>query len=124
VAGLETAEFQIDIFNRLNPAQQEMFLRQSLLEMDLLEKAVDDMVRAWRSGDLAEAEKLFLESLRAYPELQDKVLDERNRRWIPQIEQMLKQDQNVLVVVGAGHLVGKTGVIELLKARGYNLEQM
>jgi uncharacterized protein YbaP (TraB family) len=28
------------------------------------------------------------------------------------------------VVVGAAHLVGKEGVIELLKARGYTLEQM
>jgi hypothetical protein len=124
VSGLETAEFQMDIFNELTAPQQDMFLRQSLQEMDQLEKAVDDMVSAWNSGDVARGERLFLDSIRAYPELKDKVLDARNRRWIPQIEQLLKQNQDVLVVVGTAHLVGKAGVIELLKDRGYRLEQM
>ena len=124
VSGLETAEFQIDIFSRLTPPEQEMFLRQSLLEMDQLDKSVDEMVEAWSRGDVAGGEKLFLESMRRYPELKAKVIDERNRNWIPQIEQFLKQDEDILVVVGAAHLVGNEGVIELLKARGYKLEQM
>lgn len=124
VSGLETAEFQMDIFNELTAPQQDMFLRQSLQEMDQLEKAVDDMVGAWNSGDVARGERLFLDSIRAYPELKDKVLDARNRRWIPQIEQLLKQNQDVLVVVGTAHLVGKSGIVELLKDRGYRLEQM
>ncbi|MGZ8494739.1 MAG: TraB/GumN family protein [Candidatus Binatia bacterium] len=124
VSGLETADFQMDLFNDLTAPQQEMFLRQSLLEMDQLENAVDAMVGAWNSGDVARGERLFLASLRAYPELKDKVLDARNRRWIPQIEQLLKQNHDVLVVVGTAHLVGKSGVIELLKDRGYKLQQM
>lgn len=124
VAGLETAEFQIDLFSRLTPPQQDMFLRRSLLEMDQLEKSVDDMVDAWNRGDVERGGKLFLESMRGYPELKAKLLDERNRNWMPQIEQFLKQDEDILVVVGAAHLVGKEGVIELLKARGHTLEQM
>jgi len=124
VSGLETAEFQMEIFDQLTTAQQEMFLRQSLQEMDQLEKIVDDMVGAWDSGDVARGERLFLESIRAYPDLKDKILDARNRRWIPQIEQFLNQEVDVLVVVGTAHLVGNTGVIELLKDRGYKLEQM
>jgi uncharacterized protein len=124
VSGLETAEFQIDLFTGLSPTEQDMFLRESLLEMDQLEKSVDEMVETWNSGDAARGERLFLGSMRAYPELKTKVLDERNRSWVPQIEQFLKQDGDVLVVVGAAHLVGKEGVIELLKARGYKLEQM
>ena len=124
VSGLETAEFQIDIFSRLTASEQDMFLRQSLLEMDQLEKSVDDLLAVWNSGDIARGEEVFLESMRAYPELKVKIIDERNRRWIGQIEQFLKQDEDILVVVGAAHLVGKEGVIELLKARGYNLEQM
>lgn len=124
VSGLETAEFQIDIFSRLSPPEQDMFLRRSLLEMDQLEKSVDDMVDAWNRGDVERGEKLFLESMRDYPELKTKLIDERNRSWIPQIEQFLKQDEDILVVVGAAHLVGKEGVIELLSARGYKLEQM
>lgn len=124
VDGLETAEFQIDIFSRLTASEQDMFLRQSLLEMDQLEKSVDDLVAVWNSGDVARGEQLLLESMRAYPELKAKLIDERNRSWIGQIEQFLKQDDNILVVVGSAHLVGKGGVIEILKARGYDLEQM
>jgi len=124
VSGLETAESQIDIFDGLSPREQDMFLRESLLEMDHLEKSLDEVVETWNSGDAARGERLFLESMRAYPELKTKVLDERNRNWLRQIEQFLKQDGDVLVVVGAAHLVGKEGVIELLKARGYKLEQM
>ena len=124
VDGLETAEFQIDIFSRLTASEQDMFIRQSLLEMDQLEKSVDDLVAVWNSGDVARGEQLFLESMRAYPELKAKLIDERNRSWIGQIEQFLKQDDNILVVVGSAHLVGKGGVIEILKARGYDLEQM
>jgi len=124
VSGLETAEFQIDIFSRLGPSEQESFLRESLLEMNQLEKSIDDMVDAWSSGDLGRGEKLFLESMRDYPELKAKVIDERNHNWIAQIEQFLKMDDDILVVVGAAHLVGREGVIELLKARGYELEQM
>jgi uncharacterized protein YbaP (TraB family) len=124
VAGLETAEFQIDIFASLTVPEQEMFLRQSLLEMDQLEKSVDDLLAVWNSGDVARGEQVFLESMRPYPDLKAKIIDERNRNWIGQIEQFLKQDEDILMVVGTAHLVGKEGVIEILKARGVNLEQM
>ncbi|HXV50318.1 MAG TPA: TraB/GumN family protein, partial [Candidatus Binatia bacterium] len=53
VAGLETSAFQISLFDGLPPRLQELMLRQSLTEMEQLEKLVDDMVRAWRSGDVA-----------------------------------------------------------------------
>jgi uncharacterized protein YbaP (TraB family) len=124
VAGLETSAFQIGLFDGLPPRLQELMLRQSLAEMEQLGKIVDDMVRAWRSGDVAAAEKFFLESMKAFPELREKLIDERNRNWLPQIENLLTLGEPSLVVVGAAHLVGKNGVIELLKGRGYKLEQL
>jgi uncharacterized protein YbaP (TraB family) len=42
---------------------------------------------------------------------------------MPQIEGLLSRGENPLIVVGAGHLVGKNGLIQLLKARGYRVEQ-
>ena len=124
VSGLETHESQFDIFDRLPPALQEMMLRQSLKEVEQIGGLVDDMVRAWRNGDVVAAEKLFLGSMKEFPEIQEKLLDERNRNWLPQIEKFIGSGEDTLVVVGAAHLVGKNGVIELLKARGYKLEQM
>ncbi len=124
VSGLETAESQFNLLDGLPPSLQEMMLRHSLSEMDQIEKMVDNIVRAWRNGDVAAAEKLFLGSMQDYPEIQEKMLDERNRNWLAQIEKFINQGEDTLVVVGAAHLVGKNGVIELLKGRGYKVEQM
>jgi len=124
VSGLETTAFQFDLLDGLPPEMQEMMLRQSVAEMEQLDKTVDEMVSAWRSGDAAAAEKLFLQSMTEYPELREKLLDERNRNWLPKIEEFINSGEDTLVVVGAAHLVGKNGVIELLKGRGYKVEQM
>jgi uncharacterized protein YbaP (TraB family) len=124
VGGLESLESQFDIFDRLPAALQEMMLRYSIREIEQINKLVDSLVRAWRDGDVATAEKLFLASMSEYPEIQEKLLDERNRNWLGQIEKFLQLGDETLVVVGAAHLVGKNGVIELLKGRGYKVEQM
>ena len=48
----------------------------------------------------------------------------QSRRWLPEVVKMLEQGEKALVVVGAAHLVGKQGLIELLKQRGYTVEQL
>jgi uncharacterized protein YbaP (TraB family) len=124
IAGLETAAFQIALMDQLSAGDQESMLRQSLREMDLLDKGLDQIVRAWAAGDVHGLEKLLLDAMREYPAVHQKIIVDRNRRWLPEIERIIKQAESALVVVGAAHLVGKEGVIELLKARGYTLEQM
>jgi uncharacterized protein YbaP (TraB family) len=123
IEGLETAEFQIDLFDRLSARQQELFLRQTLLEIDQLESSADKIVQAWRSGDSRAVEDLVLRGMHEYPEVKKIIIDDRNRRWLPQIEKILAQGDHALVVVGAAHLVGKDGLIELLRDRGYTVEQ-
>jgi uncharacterized protein YbaP (TraB family) len=124
VTGLETAAFQIGLMDQLSASDQESMLRQSLKEMDLLDKGLDQIVRSWAAGDVPALEDLLLNAMREYPAVHQKIIVDRNRRWLPEIERMIEQGESTLVVVGAAHLVGKEGVIELLKARGYTLEQM
>lgn len=50
-AGLETAEFQLDLFDRFSAKEQELLLRQSMDEMDHVERNVTAIVQAWKSGD-------------------------------------------------------------------------
>jgi uncharacterized protein len=123
-AALETAAFQIGLMDQLSAGDQESMLRQSLREMDLLDKGLDQIVRSWAAGDIHGLEKLLLDAMREYPAVHQKIIVDRNRRWLPEIERLIEQGESALVVVGAAHLVGKEGVIELLKARGYTLEQM
>jgi uncharacterized protein len=122
-AGLETAEFQLDLFDRFSAKEQELLLRQSMDEMDHVERNVTAIVQAWKSGDVGAVERHLLVGMRDYPEIHRKVIDERNQRWLPQIENLLSGGENALIVVGAAHLVGKNGIIELLKDRGYRVEQ-
>jgi uncharacterized protein YbaP (TraB family) len=122
--GLETLESQVGLIDQLPRRDQELMLRESLKELDLLDQGVERIVQSWLAGDVNSLEALLLAGMREYPEVHQKLIIDRHRRWVPQIEKMIKQRENVLVVVGAAHLVGKDGIIELLRARGYSAEQM
>ncbi len=64
------------------------------------------------------------DSFRDFPSFANRVLDARNRNWIPKIEGYLRSGRICFVVVGAGHLGGPNGLLTLLKARGYRIEQI
>jgi hypothetical protein len=57
------------------------------------------------------------------PELFRQIVVERNRNWLPRIEQMLAEgtDKDYLVVTGALHMIGPQGLVEMLRARGYRI---
>ncbi len=55
--------------------------------------------------------------------MDEKLLDERNLRWIPQLEKLFATG-NVFVVVGADHLSGAKGVIKLMAAKGFKAERI
>ena len=63
-----------------------------------------------------------MDGTKASPEIYKVLFVERNRRWMPKIEACL-EGARCMIVVGAGHLVGADGLISLLRARGYTLEQ-
>jgi hypothetical protein len=59
------------------------------------------------------------EDFNGFPTLYHTLVSDRNRRWMPQIERLLAADQDYLVVVGALHLVGDGGLLQLAKAAGF-----
>ena len=124
VDGFETLEYQFGLFDGMPERVQESLLLQALSGGDLTETAVDAVVKAWAAGDLQALETLLLQGLKEFPELYQRLIVERNRAWLPKIESFLSQNENYLVVVGAGHLTGKDGLIEMLKAKGYTVEQL
>ncbi len=124
ISGLESIEFQLGLLDGLSRRDQEMMLRETLKELDQLDQGVEQIVQLWMKGDVGSVEDWLLAGMREYPDLHEKIIVERNRRWLPQIEKMITQGENAIVVVGAAHLVGREGVIELLKQRGYTVEQL
>jgi uncharacterized protein len=123
ILSLETSEFQISLLDALSPKTQEAALLQTLRELDLMEKEFDEIVRAWSGGDRKALEGALLGSFEDYPDVYEKIVIGRNRNWLPKIEDFLKRKGNTLVIVGAAHLVGASGLIELLEQKGYTLEQ-
>ena len=124
IVGLETAEFQLDLFADLSMDLQETLLLQTLKDFDQLEAQVAMLVKGWQTGDLAAMEKILLESFQEFPALYKIILSNRNRNWLPQIEALIGQKDNALVVVGAAHLAGKDGIIALLRKKGYTVQQL
>ena len=51
-------------------------------------------------------------------------LNARNRAWVPMLEQVMKRSGRAMVLVGAGHLGGESGVINLLRGKGYVVRQL
>ncbi len=120
---LETARQQLDLLAKSFPGQEEDLLSQALEEMAVLEKISADMEKAWKAGDAEQMEAFTRKSLQGFPEVEKKLFTERNKAWTKRISKLLTEKGDVFMVVGAGHLVGKGGVIDMLRARGYTAVQ-
>jgi uncharacterized protein YbaP (TraB family) len=124
IRGLETVDFQISLFADLSREDSEFLLKSMLEDAARFPKIFADVIEAWKIGDAAKIEQLLLESTKKYPAILKKFLADRNRAWLPKIEELLAGDKNVFVVVGMGHLVGTDGVVQLLKKKGIRVEQL
>ena len=81
---------------------------------------MDTMVRIYKQQQLSEIEKMFTRTEFGMEENQDMLLNNRNKNWVKQLKTIMKKEP-VFVAVGAGHLPGKEGVLELLRKEGYKL---
>jgi hypothetical protein len=123
VLALETAESQIDRFDKMPESLQEQMLRSTLTELELQRDSIAAMISAWRRGDAAALEKMALSSFEGYRGAYNSLIVERNNNWVPQIEACMSKPQPCFVVVGAAHLIGPDGLLALLKQKGYTIEQ-
>jgi hypothetical protein len=121
---LETAEEQLDMLARsFTGRAEEDLLRQALDEIGVVEGSCGELMRAWKTGDAALMESLAKASLKPYPGIERRLFTERNRAWAGRIAQLLATKGDVFVVVGAGHLVGENGVLEMLRDRKLSVAQ-
>jgi len=124
VQGLETAEFQISRFDTMTMEQQDRMLAQTLKELATETATVGMLGDAWKTGDIAGVESIALADLKSDPLMYQRLLVERNRNWMPKIEALFARRGRALVVVGAAHMVGPDGLLAMLRAKGYTIEQL
>ena len=122
VDGLETVEDQIRALFGTSLKEQA----QELVELCRNDKKFmqynQELCDAYHAQDLAAIERIVLDKEKGMSDAaMDRSCYDRNRRWMDKITMTLPV-QSVLVAVGAAHLVGKDGLIELLRQRGYTVD--
>jgi uncharacterized protein YbaP (TraB family) len=119
---LETVDQQFALLVPEDVALELDMFRSSLKDLAKPQEAIGELVQAWSAGDAAAIDELMNEGLDKFPDARKALLDDRNARWVPQIEAMLKEKHHFFITVGAGHLAGPGGVPALLRKAGYRVE--
>lgn len=124
IEAFETADYQIGLFSEMDEASSRAFLRYTLRDIDAVVSQLEVLTEAWKNGDVATLSALLTEAFSEEPELFERMVTVRNLAWLPRVEQLLNGDDTTMVVVGALHLVGPGGLIEMLRKQGYQVEQL
>lgn len=124
IQGLETLDFQLSLFDSMTMSEQDHLLAQTLKEIDAEQANMSKLMEAWKAGDAPTVERIVLSALRQEPQLYQRLLVDRNKAWVPKLEALFARKGRTFVVVGAAHLVGPDGLISMLRAKGYTVEQM
>jgi len=124
---LESLDYQINLLSNLSDKDQELFLVYTLRDLKIMEQEVNKLIQAWSSGDTKGMESILTRSVSEDKRLSsifEKLIYERNRKMVLKIEDFLRAKETYFVIVGAGHLVGDQGIIEILREKGYIVEQL
>ena len=119
IEGLETLEEQMSIFDAIPYQDQADGLAEMVENPIDMQALYTDMVEAYKSEDLNLLGAMLAEEMTSEAESQE-LLVKRNHKWIPLIESQMKE-QRSFIAVGAAHIGGKDGVIELLREAGYTV---
>jgi uncharacterized protein YbaP (TraB family) len=119
---LESAESQVRIFGDLPRAQEIELLEVTLRQIRELPRLLDDLLAAYRKGDIAALERTLNLGLDELPALRNRILGDRHEKWLPQIEKLIAQGGNHFIVVGAAHLAGPDSLVTMLRAKGVTVE--
>ncbi len=124
VSGLESFREHEEIVSHLTDHQAELALLAGFIPRAPGTDKRKQMLNAWRQGDVDAIEKLDREDYQELPSFYQRLVIDRNYNWIPKIERYLSGRETCFVVAGAGHMGGADGLLALLKARGYKVEQL
>jgi uncharacterized protein len=118
ITGIETVAEQLGAFDVLSVGAQLFLLEGVTDEIDGARAEYDKLLASWTAGDAKALDDSTDKELKDQPELLERLLVERNRRWADRLKARMQKPGTVFLAVGSGHLVGKASVQNLLKARG------
>jgi uncharacterized protein len=121
IKGLETAAFQASLFDSIPYKKQAKELVDYIDSMDQNKKITQELADLYVKQDLDGIQALSDKDDPAMNDYMDLLLYARNRKWAKNLDALLPK-KSLLIAVGAGHLPGKQGVIELLRKEGFTVE--
>jgi len=121
IIGLEAIEDQLDVFRKIPYEQQATMLVKSIQQLDSSRLQMQEMIQTYRNQDIEKAAAMIKDNSQELSEFEDILLKNRNQNWIEKIEKN-SASKSTMYAVGAAHLGGEFGVIQLLKAQGYTVE--
>lgn len=130
VAEIEGAEMQIKLMDSLTEKQVQEIFRGTLdaLEEDLTTDQIKGLIAAWQAGDpaaLLEVARRYNDKIAGAKEFEEKFIWERHADMVTRIEGWLGEPRKrYFIAVGALHLAGPRGLVELLRKRGYIVRQL
>lgn len=123
IKGLETMGYQASVLDSIPyklQAQQLVNYIDAVTNGDESNKQMEEMFRAYKDQDLKKLEDLMVETDAGMAGFTDILLYHRNQNWVQKLKTLLP-DASILIAVGAGHLPGEKGVINLLRKEGYKV---
>ncbi len=123
IKGLETMQFQASVFDSIPYEWQAKELLKSIDSFSVYKEEFDKMLTLYKNQQLDSMESMISKSEFGADKYADLLLTDRNKNWVKQLKKIMKSER-VFVAVGAGHLVGDSGLIQLLKEAGYKLEPL
>lgn len=126
LAFLETIEQQLALLFNISAGNEDFFIEQSLIDLQRIEAQLTSIIKAWREGNLNSLAELAMEHADTAigKQFYDKMLTQRNKAWLPQLEAMLATAEVEMVLVGALHLAGEHNLLQLLQQQGYQITQL
>ncbi|MFN8295901.1 MAG: TraB/GumN family protein [Chitinophagales bacterium] len=117
--GLETFEEQLLFLEEIPLDLQLKSIVKTIKNYSSETKKLDELIKDYKEQNLSSLTKAFEED--EDPIWKDKLLNKRNNNWIPKLNTLL-QLKSCFIAVGAGHLGGENGLINLLRKQGYTVE--
>jgi len=118
IYALESVDFQIRLLSGFSDEMHRLFLTQTIEQMAEIPKMVDELVAVWKSGDADALDRLLVQPQkndeRMVP-LFEKLLRDRNFTMTDKIRELMTSGGTWFVVVGAGHMIGKDGLVDLFE---------
>lgn len=127
IISLETMEDQLSLFDNIPLDLQTLYLESSLKETKNNPKDIDKLFLLWETGNIKELENYLNNYYLKYKHLQPifkVLLDDRNIKMAEKINQFLNSDKTYFVIIGSAHFVGSNNLLDLLKQKGFEINQI